>query len=125
MRHRIAWPWPPRWHGPPHRGRRSRTKSLRRGACSSSLGSPGTRTGSWRRWGKRADPNATDANGNTSVHYAAGYDADMLRAMIARGGRYDARNSCGDTPFHTAAAQGYLPSDPGLESVRMLRSITK
>ena len=75
--------------------------------------------------GKRADPNATDANGNTSVHYAAAYSVDVLLAVIAHGGRYDARNSYGEMPFHTAAAQGYLPSDPGPESVRMLRSITK
>ena len=75
--------------------------------------------------GKRADPNATDANGNTSVHYAAAYSVDVLLAVIAHGGRCDARNSYGETPFHTAAAQGNLPSDPGPESVRMLRSITK
>ena len=49
----------------------------------------------------------------------------ILLAVIAHGGRCDARNSYGETPFHTAAAQGYLPSDPGPESVRMLRSITK
>ena len=68
--------------------------------------------------GKGADPNATDANGNTSVHYAAGYSADVLRAVIAHGGRCDAKNSYGETPFHVAAAQGAL--DPGPDTVRVL-----
>ena len=68
--------------------------------------------------GKGADPNVTDGAGNTSVHHAAGYDAGILRAVIARGGRCDARNPRGQTPMHAAAVQGTFDSGP--ESVRVL-----
>ena len=66
-----------------------------------------------------ADPNVTDANGNTSVHYAAAYHVGVLRAVIAHGGRCGTRNSFGAAPLHVAAAQeGALV--PGPESVRIL-----
>ena len=66
-----------------------------------------------------ADPNVPDANGNTSVHYAAAYHVGVLRAVIAHGGRCGSRNSFGAAPLHVAAAQeGALV--PGSESVRVL-----
>ena len=66
-----------------------------------------------------ADPNVTDANGNTSVHYAAAYHVGVLRAVIAHGGGCGSQNSFGAAPLHVAAAQeGALV--PGPESVRIL-----
>ncbi len=46
-----------------------------------------------------------DGNGNTAMHYAAPVMAEILEAIVVRGGRCDARNVHGATPLHFAAAQ--------------------
>jgi ankyrin repeat protein len=42
--------------------------------------------------------------GDTALHFAgAAYEADMIRALIARGGDVRAKNRMGDEPLHAAA----------------------
>ena len=60
-----------------------------------------------------ASPNETDGNGNSAVHYAAGYNLDVLRAVLSHGGNCAVRNNHGTTPLHVAAAQGAFGTGPG------------
>ena len=52
-----------------------------------------------------ADPNVVDDHGNTPMHYAAllGFSEDILKTLIAAGGRCGTRNAAGETPLHYAA----------------------
>ena len=59
-----------------------------------------------------------DDDGNTPMHYAAPVNAEILEAIIARGGRCDARNAHGATPLHFAAAQQALQS--GARAIHIL-----
>lgn len=54
-----------------------------------------------------ADPNATDAKGNTALHEAAarGINGDVVKALIAKGGRKSARNKAGQTSLDIAKAR--------------------
>jgi len=61
-----------------------------------------------------------DGRGNTAMHYAAPVTAEILEAIVARGGRCDARNAHGETPLHFAAAQHMGPLSPGARAVRIL-----
>ena len=71
---------------------------------------------------QRADPNATDGNGNTAVHYAAAHRLVYLRAVLAHGGggRCGTKNRYGVTPLHVAAAARQVLGGPSPESVRIL-----
>lgn len=66
------------------------------------------------------DPNATDGNGNTAVHYAAAHYLVYLRAVLAHGGRCGTKNRYGVTPLHVAAAARQGPRGPTPETVRIL-----
>ena len=59
-----------------------------------------------------------DDDGNTPMHYAAPVNAEILEAIVARGGRCDARNAHGATPLHFAAAQQALRS--GARAIHIL-----
>ena len=61
-----------------------------------------------------------DGRGNTAMHYAAPVTAEILEAIVARGGRCDARNAHGETPLHFAAAQHMGALSPGARAVRIL-----
>ena len=67
-----------------------------------------------------ADPNATDGNGHTAVHYAAAHRLVYLRAVLAHGGRCGTKNRYGVTPLHVAAAARQVLGGPGPETVRVL-----
>ena len=67
-----------------------------------------------------ADPNVTDNNGNSAVHYAAGYNVKVLQAVIRHGGSCTKRNAHGSTPLHIAAAHDGA-GVPGAAAVRVLR----
>jgi HEAT repeat protein len=62
-----------------------------------------------------ADPNGTDANGNTPLMEAAskGCDRELVRTLIKAGARIDAKNSVGLTPFE----MGLYSGNDGLEEL--------
>ncbi len=62
-----------------------------------------------------ADPNGSDANGNTALMEAAshGCDRELMRMLIKAGAKVDAKNKAGLTPFEMGLFHGH----DGLEEI--------
>ena len=62
-----------------------------------------------------ADPNGSDANGNTALMEAAshGCDRELMRMLIKAGAKVDAKNKMGLTPFEMGLFYGH----DGLEEI--------
>jgi ankyrin repeat protein len=59
-------------------------------------------------WLAHNEPNAADADGSTSVHYAAWGPVDALKRCAAAGAALDRRDSSGRTALHLAAQAGRI-----------------
>jgi len=66
-----------------------------------------------------ADPNATDAEGNTALHEAArrGINPEVVRTLLARGARLKTKNRNGQTALDLARAKNRTKLLPLLEGV--------
>src|SRR5215831_9865278 len=70
----------------------------------------GDRDAALKKIAAGADVNVAQGDGTTPLHWAVyKVDADLVRALLARGAKPDAINSYGSTPLAEAAKVGNAP----------------